>query len=612
MQNLFSVDHYALSVYSFPLFFVGVLVALLGVTVFFREGRSPVSLSFSLLTSFVAFWLLAFGLVNLAADARTALAWTRAANGAVVFIPTFFFIFTLAAANMLRRHQIAALLALGVSAVFEVLVWATPWFIYGVRKYFWGYYPLYSKATWPFMFFFFSLMLLCFGVLWNAYKKSVPRSKRLKNFMMGFGIAYLASIDFFAAYGVNIYPCGYLPVLVFAVYMTWGIWRFRLVDITPSFAADQILKTMADGLLVFDRQGIVRVANKAASLLFSEDGADLTGRRLDCEGLDFFRKENLARLLWTGSVQTHELVFFNKKTGMHMLDVSTSVIRDSNKEPLAVVCIVKDATYRRNAETALRESENHYRILAENIQDVIWTMDLDMKLTYISPSVTKLRGYTVAEAMTQSLEKTFTATSSKSAMVSLSGICQSHDSHAVYAPLELEYIRKDGTGVWAEVQITVLRDSEGRARELLGVSRNISEHRRVRETLKTAEICYFDLIAAVSDPIMIFERSGTLKMMNRAAEQVLGYIGPQLLGKTFQKMEVLAPESTAKTLQEMTLVWLGWQRACFDICFIRKDGTRVMMEAVPCLVRKNTDQPLAQILFRNVREASSLNKESAA
>ena len=70
-------------------------------------------------------------------------------------------------------------------------------------------------------------------------------------------------------------------------------------------------------------------------------------------------------------------------------------------------------TASQEAREALRLSEERHRFLADNVSDVIWTMDLHGRNTYVSPSVEWMRGYTVAEAMQQTIDEALTPASAK-------------------------------------------------------------------------------------------------------------------------------------------------------------------------------------------------------
>src|SRR5258708_20065490 len=92
--------------------------------------------------------------------------------------------------------------------------------------------------------------------------------------MIGFSIAYVGSIDYVAAYGWPLYPFGYLPVFAFVVVAAETIRRHRLVDLTPAFAAEQILATLGDPVIVCDHEGRVRFTNPPPAGGFASTPAD--------------------------------------------------------------------------------------------------------------------------------------------------------------------------------------------------------------------------------------------------------------------------------------------------------------------------------------------------
>lgn len=611
IYEVIQLQNYSFNIFAWPPLLTGACIALLGWSVAVREKFLGISLTFLLLTSCAAFWLLSFFMVYSSANPAIAVFWVKTANTAVVFIPSFFYLFALAASRSLSQKSIFAFFSLLISEVFLVSIWGGDHFLAGVKKYFWGYYSDYKGVSYSFLIFFMALSLESFRLFWKCHKKYGKNTKRFKTFLIGFSIAYLASVDFFAAYGIPVYPAGYIPVLFFTGFMAWGIWRYRLVDITPSFAAEQILKTMADALLVVDRDGTIRVSNEAANRLLSDSArVELEGQKVNLNGVDFFQKQNLARLLWTGGVQNHEIVYASKIHGNRMLDVSTSVVRDSYRDPVAVIFIMKDVTAKKQSEINLKESEKHYRLLAENITDLIWTLNRSMKWTYISPSAERFRGFSAQESMSQEFEKTFASGSVKKAVEACTQMF--HDPDAKTRTLEIEYQKKDGNTVWAEVLLTVIRDEKGAAAEILGVSRDITEHRRVRELLKHSDAAYYDLLLTLSDPIIVLDRNGVIKYINHAVQQLLGTAASELTGQLFSKTCILSQEHAAVTLQEITCVLLGWQRLSFDSVLVRKDGRRIMVEAQPRLIGKDMENPLVEIILKNVREISPNPEEKVA
>ncbi|MDO9528502.1 MAG: PAS domain S-box protein, partial [Syntrophales bacterium] len=122
-----------------------------------------------------------------------------------------------------------------------------------------------------------------------------------------------------------------------------------------------------------------------------------------------------------------------------------------------------------------------YRLLSENSSDVIWTMNFDGKLTYVSPSIEKLRGFTPEESIKQSLDEILMPESKKIFEAEIAKVLQSlssGDKESIHRILEIKQPCKDGTTVLTEVSAKVIFDSNGEPIGIQGVSRDITERKK--------------------------------------------------------------------------------------------------------------------------------------
>ena len=165
------------------------------------------------------------------------------------------------------------------------------------------------------------------------------------------------------------------------------------------------------------------------------------------------------------------------------------------------------------ARNALRVSEARHRLLADNASDVIWTMDLNGHFTYVSPSVERLRGYSVAEVMQQTMDQALTPASAQIAKDGLGRALAAIQSKQPVPDFraELEQPCKQGGTVWTEVSVSGIQNDTGEFVNLLGVTRDISERKRADLELRIAAIAFES-----QDGMIVTDAQTTILRVNSA------------------------------------------------------------------------------------------------
>jgi len=152
------------------------------------------------------------------------------------------------------------------------------------------------------------------------------------------------------------------------------------------------------------------------------------------------------------------------------------------------ITVLRTRVKRDQTLVALHESEERYRLIAENTADTIAVFDLNFNPKYISPSMLKLRGYTVEEAMTQTLNQILTPDSLQKASKLLADQMALESSPtadpARTALIELEEYCKDGSTIWVELASSFLRDNHFTPTGILTITRNITGRKRTEDKLQ--------------------------------------------------------------------------------------------------------------------------------
>ncbi len=210
---------------------------------------------------------------------------------------------------------------------------------------------------------------------------------------------------------------------------------------------------------------------------------------------------------------------------------------------LALEGFVTDITERKQAEAqreeaaeALRQSEEQYRLLAENSDDVIFTLDPELHFTYISPSSLKLRGVPAEEAIRENLSEIMTPASFNTILAEYGRLLPEIErGHSPTTLIEIEQYRRDGSKVWVEVSMKTMRDNAGKLTGFIGVSRNIAERKQAQVKLEESEERYRRLVDMSPEAIVV-HRAGILLYVNASAVKAIGAPQPEdLIGQSIKK-----------------------------------------------------------------------------
>jgi PAS domain S-box-containing protein len=169
-------------------------------------------------------------------------------------------------------------------------------------------------------------------------------------------------------------------------------------------------------------------------------------------------------------------------------DYDTSDVRQLN---LLMDCMWK-IIHRKRSEMALRESEERYRLLTDNVTDSIWTLQVpDLRFLYICPSIENILGYTPEQMQRLRFEDYLTEESRKRISRIFAEEMEKENDPGMDSKrsriFQIDQVRKDGSTIWTEITVCFLRDETGKADRILGVTRDITERRRMERQLNQSQ-----------------------------------------------------------------------------------------------------------------------------
>jgi len=267
-------------------------------------------------------------------------------------------------------------------------------------------------------------------------------------------------------------------------------------------------------LLRLDTEGNILFCNEFAEAFFGYEPAELIGRNV--VGTIVPQTESSGRDLgemMEELTRNPELFRSNENENMKAngervwIRWSNRPVFDDTGKLASILCVGQNISEKKQLEDELRKSEERYRMIAENSSDILWTTNMNLETTYVSPSVERLMGEPVEVHMKRTMEDKFPEESmSKLASLLEEELECEKDPDCDkrrYRTVEVEHYRADGSLVPIEISMSFQRDENGNVTGIHGISRDITERVKAREQLVQSERKYRVLMESSLFPVVV-------------------------------------------------------------------------------------------------------------
>ncbi|KAA3615523.1 MAG: PAS domain S-box protein [Calditrichaeota bacterium] len=229
-------------------------------------------------------------------------------------------------------------------------------------------------------------------------------------------------------------------------------------------------------------------------------------------------------------------------------------------EPGKLAIAVEMALYKHELKNILFESEQKYRMLAEQASDIIWVFDIEtLRTTYVSAAVERILGYTVDEVLALHIENKMPPESFARVKNILQEELQNERKNDCdpdrTRTLEIEQFHKNGQKVSVEITCRFLRNELGEPTSVIGITRDVNERNQTLKSLAEKTTMLDNILRSANDiAIITTDLDFRIKYYNPIAEKFFSYKADQVINKTVQEIhekECVAPERLERAIDQV-------------------------------------------------------------
>jgi len=329
-----------------------------------------------------------------------------------------------------------------------------------------------------------------------------------------------------------------------------------------------VLDSLGEMVFYLDRDLRVKWSSEYADELVGSLEKDLIGKF--CYDLWCQRPRPCAdcpslKAMETAQIQRGEVLGADGK----IWEVHSYPVCDAAGNVIGATEFRKDITERKNSQKALCESEKRYKVIWENVDDIIYFISADRKIVSVNPACEKIAGWPVEYWTGKEITPYIHPDDLPKANKQFGRFLQGEKVE----PTEVHILTKSGEYRTIEFKpAAVIKDGDGK--QISGIGRDVTERVIAARALQESEEKFRNLTE--QSPNMIFiNQGGKVVYANRKCEEIMGYTRDELYADDFNFLDLIAPEYTDLIMKNYKRHLRGTEVEPYEYALMTKAGKRI-------------------------------------
>lgn len=359
----------------------------------------------------------------------------------------------------------------------------------------------------------------------------------------------------------------------------------------------QLLKIAPYGMFLIDLSGKIIQCNEKGAERLGASPDKISGTLLR----NYFPPDISKNRQLKGfqSVESGEPVTFEDQVGdKHYYNTIYPIFNDMGKiDKLAIYST--DISDIIKSENKLRESEEKYRTILNNIEEGYYEVDLSGRLTFFNDSMQKILGYDKDDLIGMIYRDYMDAENAVKVFKVFNTVYTTGEGSKRY-----DYVLKDkdGSPHFVEASVTLMTDVHGTPSGFRGIVRDVTDRKKAEHALRESEEKYRTILDTMLDGYIESNLHGNNIFINRSAHEMMGYTREEYLGMNYK--EYTTPENAKKLFETYHQVFrTGEPAKLTEYKLVTKDRRSLTLEASVTLMRDESGNPIGfRALIRDITE----------